>query len=481
MKKTIFIFCASVLLVKASWCENTGNKIKKVENGLKYSVMFEGQKTMNILQRMKEHNVPNVSISVINNGKIQWEKTYNLNEKEKVNPKTLFQAGSISKAVSAFFMLKYVENGYFKLNEDVNQYLKTWKMPENKITLDQLLSHTAGTNVSGFQGYSSTVNRNELPTLTQILNGENPPANSQKVKVIGIPGAQYAYSGGGYLVAQKMLEDLTQKKYANIAEGFFSKLNMKYSTFQLYYPNEKHPSIAFPHEANGAPEVGGWLIYPESFAAGLWSNPTDLSKFVVAVQKSDEGKSNKILSQKMTQMMLTKQPNSPYGLGFEVKKYADGITEFKHMGATVGFISYLVGFTKNGQGAVIMTNSNGGVLLYPEIIRSIADAYSWHKGYTYEYKNAQAIKIIDPVVLHKIVGRYNLRIDSINPPRLVQIVTDNKEIYYTEDGIKKYKLIPISKTDFFNEDRDFVVHFNDENYTQFSTGEGSLKSIGIKM
>ena len=477
MKKYFLLLSVTVCIFNTAFGENNNNinpKINKVENGLKYGVVIDGQKPMNILDRMNALKVPDVSIAVINHGKIEWSKTYSLSGQSDISTHTLFQAGSISKPVAAFLMMKYVQNGDFSLHENVNNYLSTWKLEENKyteqnkVTLARLLSHTAGLGVHGFGGYVSTTPVNDLPSLNQILNGENPPANSPKVEVIGYPGKQYSYSGGGLLIAQKMLEDLTDKKFSDVAQEFLlNPLGMTDSTYHYYWPQEKHPSIATPYEADGTPVVGGWHIYPESTAAGLWTTPTDLAKFVIEVQKSYEGKSNKILSQESVEKILTQQPNSPHGLGPVVTKYQDGITEFEHGGVDEGFISYMVGFTKNGQGAVIMTNSMNGGQLLDEIVRSIADTYSWHDGYTYQYQNVSALPT-DPSIAQKIAGTYNLQVDALSPAVPVKITYENNKIYYNiGGGAFKAELTPASKTEFFNQENEFTILFSDENYNQF--------------
>src|SRR5579864_2012954 len=111
---------------------------------------------------MKAFNVPGLSIAVIENYKIVDVKAYGFiapGSSTPVTPKTLFQAGSISKPVAATGALSLVEQGKLSLDEDVNEKLTIWKVPENeftqteKVTLRRLMSHTAGLTVHGFPGY----------------------------------------------------------------------------------------------------------------------------------------------------------------------------------------------------------------------------------------------------------------------------------------------------------------------------------------
>jgi CubicO group peptidase (beta-lactamase class C family) len=155
-------------------------------------------------------HVPGVSIAVIHDGKIEWANGYGVVRLggAPVTPETLFQAGSISKPVTAMAVMHLVQTGKLNLDTDVNQYLKSWKVPSNsftektKITLRELLSHTAGMTVHGFPGYASDA---PLPTLVQVLNGAK-PANSPAIYVDIAPGSEWRYSGGGFVIEQQLLQ-----------------------------------------------------------------------------------------------------------------------------------------------------------------------------------------------------------------------------------------------------------------------------------
>lgn len=159
--------------------ESMQEKISRVENGLIPAIRIEGSPLTckNILEQMKEMKVPAASIAVINDGKIEWSKAYgelSTVTKQKATTETRFQAGSVSKPVAAFAVLSLVDKGLIELDEDINQKLTSWQIPEseftrtNKITLRHLLSHSSGLNVIGFNGYK----KNEpIPTIIQSLDG----------------------------------------------------------------------------------------------------------------------------------------------------------------------------------------------------------------------------------------------------------------------------------------------------------------------
>ena len=217
--------------------ETTENKITQVENNLIPPIHIEGDSTWNILDRMEHYGVPGVSLAVIENGEIAWSKSYGTVDKESGNPvteKTLFQAASISKPVSAYAALRLVEEGKIDLTQDVNSQLQSWKVPDNeftsekKVTVKNLLNHSAGITVHGFLGYSPGL---EVPTLTQVLNGE-PPANSQPAVVDKTPEESFRYSGGGYNIVQQLMIDIEGKTYPEIMkEKVLDPLDMNLSSF----------------------------------------------------------------------------------------------------------------------------------------------------------------------------------------------------------------------------------------------------------
>src|SRR4051794_6025013 len=140
--------------------------IEAVENGVLPAVVIKGRPVPHntITERMKVLNVRGVSIAVINNYEIEWAKGYgfaDLESKRPVEIATLFQAGSISKPVAAVAAMKLVEEGKLALDQDINTFLKTWKLPDSEFTRDkrvnlrEILSHSAGLTVHGFPGYAA--------------------------------------------------------------------------------------------------------------------------------------------------------------------------------------------------------------------------------------------------------------------------------------------------------------------------------------
>jgi len=361
---------------------STEARIERIAHGIEpiESVKGEPPVSLDIEKLMKLYNVPGLSVAVIEDYKIAWTKSYGVTEPGGTTPvtaKTLFQAGSISKPVAAAGMLALVQKGELSLDENVNEKLQTWKVPENeftreqKVTLRRLASHSAGLTVHGFPGYD--VNE-KVPTLEQIFNGEK-PANTAAIRVDFVPGTEERYSGGGVTIEQQLMMDVSGKQFPPLMkESVLDKIGMSDSSYEQPLPAARAALTAGGAYGDGKAVRGKWHVYPEMAAAGLWTTPTDLAKFAIEIALSRQGKSNKVLSQKTTEEMLTPQSKN-FGIGFALNKNHPG--EFGHNGADEGFQALLVMNSDTGQGAAIMANSDYGILVAEEFLRSAAREYSW--------------------------------------------------------------------------------------------------------
>ncbi len=350
-------------------------RIKQVEDG---EFTSDGQA---LSKRMERYKVPGVSIAVINGGKIEWARGYGLRdsaEKRGVDPSTLFQASSISKSLSAVGVMHLVQNGTLRLDEDVNQTLSSWKVPENpftaeqKVTLRRLLSHTAGTTVHGFGGYAEG---EPIPTLIQILQGSK-PANSKAVVVTITPGTSFGYSGGGYEITQQLIADVTHAPFPEfMRKNVLEPIGMKDSSYDQPLNPALAERAAAGHSEHGKPLKGKWHTYPEMAAAGLWTTPSDLCRFILEFQQAAHGKSELVITSESAKQMLTRQKDN-YGLGLGLNGYGPTIW-FAHEGANEGFRAVFIGFLETGQGAAIMTNGENGDYVYGQILKSLAHIYHW--------------------------------------------------------------------------------------------------------
>jgi CubicO group peptidase (beta-lactamase class C family)/predicted transcriptional regulator YdeE len=336
---------------------------------------------LNLAELMKTFSVPGLSVAVIEKYKIVDVKAYGVIEPGSSTPvttKTLFQAGSISKPVAATGAMYLVQQGKLSLDEDINQKLKTWKVPENeftkteKVTLRRIMSHTAGLTVHGFPGYDVDAAR---PSLVQVLNGEK-PANTDPIRVDTVPGTKERYSGGGVTIEQLLMMDVTGEQFpALMRELVLDKIGMKDSSYEQPLPSARAAMTAGGAYADGKAVHGRWHIYPEMAAAGLWTTPTDLAKFAIEIALSKQGKANHILSQKTTQDMLSPVMDGA-GLGFFLEKENPG--QFGHNGADEGFQALLTMNAETGNGIAMMADSDNGISVMSQVLRRVAKEYGWN-------------------------------------------------------------------------------------------------------
>jgi CubicO group peptidase (beta-lactamase class C family) len=473
----------TVAPLKTTRKENAGQsnltqRIERVESGLLPPAIVKGEPPLRLrlVDRMQFYKTPAVSIAVINDGRIEWARGYGVLEaggKDPVTSATLFQAASISKSFTAMLALRLVEQGKLDLDSDVNQRLVSWKIPENeftkeqKVTLRRLLSHTAGVTVPGFLGYPVD---ETLPTLRQVLEGEK-PANSAAIRVDLTPGEKFRYAGGGYVILQQLMMDVTRLSFPELMQQtVLQKLEMKDSTFQQPLPANLVSRAAAGHLPNGVEIKGKWFVVPEVAADGLSTTPTDLARFVIEVQKSRLGKSNKVLSTASINLMLTPQIEN---VGFGLFIDGEGSSKrFSFSGANVGFKCRMLGYMNSGQGVVVMTNSENGAELINEIIRSVAAEYGWPDFHPKE----RVIAKVDPKVYVAYVGEY-----EIAPGFILTVTREGDKLMNrampvpappSATGQPWSEMFPESETSFFVKDAD-------ARYTFVKDERGTVVQVNI--
>jgi CubicO group peptidase (beta-lactamase class C family) len=330
---------------------------------------------------MELHDVPGAAIAVIRDFEVDYVEVHGVMSESTLEPvteETLFQAASISKSVSATGVVSLAQEGVVSLDADINEYLTSWHLPDNafqasqKVTLRRILSHTAGTTVGGFRGYRYP---EPVPTLIQILNGA-PPANSPPIVVDLVPGSQFRYSGGGYLVMQQAVEDVTGLDYPTfIRDRVLGPIGMDHSTYEQPLPPSLQGFAASGYYADGTAVPGGHHIYPETAPAALWTTSRDVARFLIELQLSLRGESNRVVSTENARMLLT-EVKRDYSLGFALWQI-HGQPFFGHSGANDGFRCRMIAHRTGGFGVVILTNSDNGLEFAEAVIDVIGEREGW--------------------------------------------------------------------------------------------------------
>ena len=426
----------------------------RVETGLLPGIVIAGRPlpAKTLAARMAELKTPGVSVAVINGGVIEWARGYGVAEtggSAPVTPQTLFQAASLSKPVAALAALRLVDKGKLALDEDVNARLTSWKVPENdftkteKVTLRRLLSHTAGLTVSGFPGYSADA---PVPALVQILDGQK-PANTAAIRADVVPGTIWRYAGGGYTVMQQLLMDVTARPFPLLLfELVLQPVGMKDSSYEQPLPESRRAAAASGHRTDGSLLPGRYHTYPEMAAAGLWTTPTDLARFLIEIQQALQGRSKILPPARARQMIAVQQGN--YGLGLSMEG-AGAAAAFGHGGSNAGFKCGMTALVESGRGAVVMTNGDQGGRLASEILRAVAVEYDW----PVRQPRQKTVVTVEPAALGPLTGRYELR-----PGRVLTVALEGGTLFII-DGLQRVELYPESPTRFFELVQEAEIEF----------------------
>jgi CubicO group peptidase (beta-lactamase class C family) len=413
MKKLILLLALPLGLQAQKTDPGVEQRIRQVETMLAPPVVYGGTELPNwkIEDRMKVHQVKGLSIAVIRNGKIDWAKGYGWADEAEHRPVTTttrFQAASISKSLNSLGILKLVQQGKIDPEADINNYLKGWQFPYDslskgkKINLYNLLSHTGGLTVHGFGGYER---QDRIPTIPEILDGKA-PANSPAVRSLYEPGLKHEYSGGGTTISQLMLTSVTGRRYEEyMQKEVLTPLGMSHSSFAQ--PNPDTAELATGYYNNGKTVPGKYHVYPEQAAAGLWTTPSDLARYIIECQQAWAGKSSKVLSPEMMRKRLTPYVDTNAALGCFII-HRGGDTYFNHNGGNEAFLSTSYGNLNNGDGVVIMINGEDfGVIA--ELLNSVCRVYGWKGFYKPEFrKRIELTKAEQDAML----GRYTLDKDT---------------------------------------------------------------------
>jgi CubicO group peptidase (beta-lactamase class C family) len=377
---------AAVLLAafagtEASRAQVPEASLSVLEKGLRPTVLRAGQPLpgWSLQERMAHHRVPGVAIALVRDGQIVQAAGFGVlraGTDRAVDADTLFSVGSISKMITAATALRLVADGQLGLDRDINHYLRSWQIPPAPelpgamVTARMLLSHTAGLNVHGFRDYQPG---EPLPSLVQILNGAA-PAKNDPVHLLFAPGSRMKYSGGGTMVVQQVIEDITGGPLESAARNaVFQPAGMRRSTFANPLPASLG-NIAMAHDRTGSPAAlpRGWESFPESAASGLWTSANDLGAFLAALLRSYRGE-GRWLPQAIAAQMLTEVGPSWHGLGPRLDG-AGATRIFHHGGSNDSYRAWIEGYPESGDGFVILTNGHGGGALLIEIRNALSDA-----------------------------------------------------------------------------------------------------------
>lgn len=332
-----------------------------------------------IAEQMVKYHIPGASIAIIKDKQISYTNAYgyaDLEAKRKMTTDTYLQACSITKTTTALAVLMTFNNKELSIDDPANDFLTSWKIPKNKytekqpVTVRMLLDHSAGMlNPYEFFKYKSG---DKYPSNLNILRGEKPALNPP-LSPTRIPGSKYEYCNGCYVVLQTLLADVNHQPYPQVMNLMvLDPLNLSHSNFDLTFAFNNPDKIALPYTPDGK-------IYPDQpylqinaqarkdylsadqglSVGGLWTTPSDLAKYAIAIQNS-LANNNDYIPHSIAAEMVAPSSTKTRGLGFFISnQYGDetpGGKYFMHGGFNPGYLAILVAGKNNGSGVVIMVN-----------------------------------------------------------------------------------------------------------------------------
>src|SRR5215216_7639654 len=194
---------------------------------------------------------PGLAVALVQDGRPVWAAGFGLADPTSGRPVTAgtrLQAASVSKPVTAWGVLRLVEAGRIGLDEPVLGRLRRWRPPPSRfdaegLTVRRLLSHTAGLSVHGYVGQTSD---RPLPSIVASLSGET--GDGFPVELLEAPGQRWLYSGGGYSLAQLLVEELTGRPFTDYMQAeVLEPLSMTASSLHW----SRTAATARPHDAPG--------------------------------------------------------------------------------------------------------------------------------------------------------------------------------------------------------------------------------------
>ncbi|HTV14361.1 MAG TPA: serine hydrolase domain-containing protein [Acidobacteriaceae bacterium] len=362
-----------------------------------------GEAWQTIYDRMGFWGVPGASVALVLNNQVAWRTSYGVLQTggaEYVYTNTPFQAASISKPhTSIGVQVLTQQNSNVKLGDTVSSHT-TWTIPvrscaqagwAGQATIQLTLQHQGGfigrgntyplnvcTNLTaneggGFGGYPNVAGT-VIPTLNQILAGTNPPANSPPIEITTQPGTFY-YSGMGYVVLMRMLQDVTGADFRTwMQQSVLTPLGMNESTFDLNLPANLSRA-AVGHDANVQPIAGMRNLYPEASAAGLYTNAGDLCQTIIMLNSGGQINGKQVLTAAQASAMISQQ------IGIFNNGEASNQTGymFNHNGENYGFTALIQGYPNQGAGMAVMTNRDNSdghaASFYTEVVNALIRVY----------------------------------------------------------------------------------------------------------
>lgn len=312
---------------------------------------------------LQEYKISGIAVAVIENGELSFKRTdgySNIKDESTIHSDTIFNVGSVSKPMTAWGVMNLAMQGKVDLDAPVNRYLKEWQLQSDSLEHDsvsvrQLLSHTAGLSLSAVPEYRPD---EMVPELEEYLQ------TSDDLYFIQEPGLGWIYSGGGYMVLQKMIEDVTGIPFEiYMKEEIMSPMGMINSSYS--WSDDLIRNSATPYHEGKRTE---YYRYTGQAAASLNSSLDDLFRWLIVSISLSNGQetTSGVLDSGTFKKMTVPAPYSErsyglsYGLGYELWPLSEDSYLIGHNGQNTGWTSGVWMNPVTDDGLIVLINDSNG-------------------------------------------------------------------------------------------------------------------------
>ena len=314
---------------------------------------------------LAEHEVPGLIVAYLYDGLPSFTKGYGFadpSSERVMEASTPMNVASLSKPVTALGVLRLAADGSLDLAQSVNERLTLWRLRDSdersrQVTPDRLLSHTAGLNVPS----APIVPLDQAnTTLEAALSGE---VDGTGVAIVQEPGASWQYSGGGYMVLELLVEEVSGRRFDDFMRATVFEPN--FMTASTFSPNDDElRAISAGTDSDGNPIAPYRVI--GTAAGGLVTTAADMGRFLAGYfARADGGATGpsklaaQLLDAPTAKVTIEGVENAFYGYGHGVAGQGLDQTLY-HSGGNPGVVAYMIVAPHRGVALFLAANSDRG-------------------------------------------------------------------------------------------------------------------------
>ena len=300
------------------------------------------------------------AVSVVNGGRFAFSAAFgraDLGTRRLFAATTPINVASVSKPVATWLILRFLQERRLTPDAKVFDFVKDFRLDEGPpITFAEVLSHTAGLSMPSEPIIPAD---QPIPSLLDILRGGD---GQQGLKRVPETIGRWSYSGGGFLLAQKAVEDATSEPFHALARRqLFESLHMDRSDFRFSSAIRRGAAVGIESGEAVAP------YHLAGAAGGLFTSVNDLAHLLTLYAPRNAPTRREYLSDALFEIML--KPVAPvqlegvdttgalYGLGHGIFEAENGEKLAHHSGGNPGVAAYFITSLKSGDGMAMVTNN----------------------------------------------------------------------------------------------------------------------------